>query len=97
MELGLQGSHFTDPIRLEEVCGLANTFHKKPELSSVFIYDVISKFEGPNNFYDKFMITSLCPLGFTKNEKNYNYYDDKKLEIAAKSKICENIYEKPRI
>src|SRR3982750_3755125 len=32
---GITGIPFTDPIRLEKVCGIENDFQKKQELSSV--------------------------------------------------------------
>jgi hypothetical protein len=77
---GITGIPFTDPIRLQGSCGIANDFPKKQELSSVFIYEIIGSFGGAELFYNQFYISSISPLGFTKNEKNLNYYDDKKLE-----------------
>jgi Domain of unknown function (DUF4918) len=76
---GLTGIPFTDPIRLENVCGIQNPFRKIPELSSEFIYKVIERFGGPKNFYGRFFFTSLSPVGFTRAGKNLNYYDDKQL------------------
>lgn len=72
---GLTGIPFTDPIRLQQVCGIENTLSKKPELSSEFIYKIIAAFGGPEKFYRKFYFTSVSPLGFTKENKNLNYYD----------------------
>ena len=77
---GITGIPFTDPIRLENECGIKNTFDKKPELSSDFVYRVINAFGGVKDFYNRFLISSLCPLGFVKNGKNLNYYDEKELE-----------------
>ncbi len=74
---GITGIPFTDPIRLEKVCGIQNNFQKKQELSSVFIYDMIDAFGGAEIFYKQFYITATSPLGFIKNGKNLNYYDDK--------------------
>jgi len=37
---GITGIPFTDPIRLEKDCGIANNFVKKGELSSEFVYKV---------------------------------------------------------
>ncbi|MEO7311714.1 MAG: uracil-DNA glycosylase family protein [Chitinophagaceae bacterium] len=76
---GVTGIPFTDPIRLQQECGIGNTWQKKQELSSVFVYEVIKAFGGPKAFYSKFYITSVSPLGFTKDGKNLNYYDDKEL------------------
>lgn len=72
---GLTGVPFTDPIRLKQL-GIQNDFPQKPELSSVFIYEMIQACGGPDLFYRQYYITSLSPLGFTKHGKNYNYYDD---------------------
>ena len=35
---GLTGVAFTDPIRLEDVCGIPNDLQRRAELSSTFIY-----------------------------------------------------------
>ncbi len=77
---GVTGIPFTDPLRLEKECGIENSWPKKQELSSLFIYNMINAFGGPEIFYKKFYITAVCPLGFTKGNKNLNYYDDKQLE-----------------
>lgn len=82
---GLTGIPFTDPLRLQLICGIENDFPKKQELSSVFIYEMIKAFGGAKNFYDQFYISSISPLGFTKNNKNLNYYDDRQLENDIKS------------
>jgi hypothetical protein len=81
---GLTGIPFTDPIRLEHACGIENTLPKKPELSSEFIYKVIAAFGGPERFYRNFYFTSVSPLGFTKENKNLNYYDNPTLEKRLK-------------
>lgn len=77
---GITGIPFTDPIRLEKECGINNKWAKKQELSSVFIYDMINAFGGPELFYKRIYITAVSPLGFTKAGKNLNYYDDKELQ-----------------
>lgn len=76
---GVTGVPFTDPIRLEKECGIDNNWPRKQELSSVFVYDMINAFGGPEAFYSKLYFTSISPLGFTKAGKNLNYYDDKLL------------------
>ncbi len=85
------GVPFTDPIRLESVCGIDNPFPKKPELSSVFVYEFIEAFGGVDDFYPHFCITSLCPLGFIKDGKNYNYYDDRQLENKVRPHIVDHL------
>ena len=73
---GVTGIPFTDPIRLQEVCGIANDFKKQAELSSVFVYEVIEAYGGATAFYHDFFVTALSPLGFVREGKNVNYYDD---------------------
>jgi len=74
---GVTGIPFTDPIRLQEKCGIDNGFRKLPEISSVFIYEMIDAYGGPSAFYQTFFITAISPLGFVKDGKNLNYYDDR--------------------
>ena len=74
---GITGIPFTDPIRLENVCGINNDFSKKQELSSGFIYEMIDAFGNASAFYKRFYISAISPLGFVKHGKNLNYYDDK--------------------
>ena len=88
---GLTGIPFTDPIRLKSECGIDNAFIKKQELSSVFIYEMIEALGGPEMFYNKFYISSTSPLGFTKHNKNLNYYDDKRLEEDLKEFVIDCI------
>ncbi|MEO6328799.1 MAG: uracil-DNA glycosylase family protein [Ginsengibacter sp.] len=77
---GVTGVPFTDPIRLQNNCGIENSLVKRQELSSLFIYDMIHAFGSVNTFYEKFYITAVSPLGFTRHNKNLNYYDDKDLQ-----------------
>ena len=86
---GVTGIPFTDPIRLQSVCGIENDFPKKQELSSLFVYEMIDAFGGPEMFYNTFYISSVFPLGFTKNNKNLNYYDDRELEKNVKGCVIE--------
>lgn len=88
---GITGIPFTDPKLLDEVCGISHPFDKRTELSSLFIYEMIAAMGGPKTFYQNFYITSVCPLGFTKEGKNINYYDDPKLQKAVLPRIISNI------
>jgi len=88
---GLTGIPFTDPLRLQNSCGIENIFPKKQELSSVFVYEIIKAFGGPEIFYNKFYISSISPLGFTRHNKNLNYYDDKRLEERLRGFVIECI------
>jgi hypothetical protein len=85
---GLTGVPFTDPKRLQEKCAIEYPGKQTHEPSSVFIYEMIDAFGGPDAFYSQFFINSISPLGFTsvKNngkEVNYNYYDSKALYAAV--------------
>ncbi|MBS1525497.1 MAG: DUF4918 family protein [Bacteroidetes bacterium] len=93
---GLTGVPFTDTKRLVSECHIPYQGKVSHEPSSVFVYDMIRAFGGPEKFYGKFYINSLCPLGFTTiddkgREKNYNYYDSRQLQRAVTGYIIENI------
>ena len=79
---GITGITFTDPIRLEEDCQIPNDFEKRAELSSSFIYEVISSYGGCQAFYQRFFLSAISPLGFVRDGKNPNYYDERDLEDA---------------
>ena len=76
---GVTGVPFTDPIRLEEKCGIANDWKRQAELSSLFVYQMIDAYGGVEAFYGRFYITAVSPLGYVREGKNLNYYDDKEL------------------
>src|SRR3954451_2648201 len=67
---GVTGIPFTDPIRLQNDCGIENNWAKKQELSSAYIYEMIAAFGGVREFYQQFYISAVSPLGFTKGGKN---------------------------
>lgn len=76
---GATGIPFTDTKRLKSHCHLESSFHLH-EPSSVFVYEVIDAYGSITDFYKKFYISSVCPLGFIIEDKNgsvknYNYYD----------------------
>jgi hypothetical protein len=79
---GITGIPFTDPQKLEVFCGIENDFRKKTELSADFIYTMINAFGGPEKFYGQYYFSAISPLGFTKDEKNLNYYDLRELQNA---------------
>ena len=86
---GLTGIPFTDPVHLDSDCGIENSFIKKTELTSEFIYQVIKLMGGPAAFYTRFYISAVCPLGFVKEQKNLNYYDVHELKILVEQKLPE--------
>ena len=93
---GVTGVPFTDPKRLKNECAIPYSGKETHEPSSVFVYEVIKAYGGPAEFYQKFYINSICPLGFTatgKNGKevNYNYYDSRDLTAAVYDFIIQSI------
>lgn len=88
---GVTGVPFTDPIKLEKVCGIPNTLNKRPELSADFIYEMIDAFGGPAAFYSRFYIGAISPLGFTSDGKNLNYYDIKELQTSLHEFIVRSL------
>jgi hypothetical protein len=87
---GLTGVPFTDPICLANL-GVENSFPKKHELSSIFVHEMIDAYGGHETFFNRFYITSLSPLGFIREGKNYNYYDDATLSRVIRPFIIESI------
>jgi len=79
---GATGIAFTDSDALR-AWGISNAIAETREMSAQFISAVIEQFGGPQRFYSRCFITSFCPLGFTKQGRNYNYYDDAKLRDAV--------------
>jgi hypothetical protein len=93
---GVTGIPFTDSKRLSEKCGLSIPRLKTFEPSSVFVYEMIDAYGGVEQFYNKFFISAVCPLGFTLiNNKgksiNYNYYDNNKLLYTVRDFIIDSL------
>ena len=90
---GITGIPFTDSKQLTEL-QIPWNGPSSHEPSSVFIYEMIDAFGGPESFYDQFYFSSVCPLGFVKENKsgrmvNFNYYDDAKFAAALERPIVE--------
>jgi hypothetical protein len=93
---GVTGIPFTDTKRMQSELHLPYSGKETHEPSSVFIYDMIHAFGGPEAFYSKFYIHSIFPLGFTSigpngKEVNYNYYDSKELLASVYDAIIDHI------
>lgn len=88
---GVTGIPFTDPIYLENIMGIKNNLDKRHELSSIFIHEMMQAYGGIDLFTKDFYISSVCPLGFIKDGKNINYYDDKLLEKRVTPYIEQSI------
>lgn len=88
---GITGIPFTDPAKLESICGIKNDMPKKAELSADYIYKMIEAFGGPKKFYGKYFFNSVSPLGYTMDGKNLNYYDTPELMKAVEKFILKSI------
>lgn len=93
---GATGIPFTDTKRLSGDCNIPVSEIRTHEPSSVFVYEMINAFGGPDLFYKSFYISSISPLGFVKiNEKgkalNFNYYDRMDLQNAVIPFILKTI------
>ncbi|MDO8550987.1 MAG: DUF4918 family protein [Ignavibacteria bacterium] len=90
---GVTGIPFTDPIVLEEYCGIKNSLNKKAELSSKFVYSFINEFGGVKKFYSQFFISAIYPLALLSDGKNYNYYDSKELYQHLKPYLISSLHK----
>lgn len=92
---GSTGIPFTDPKRLSEYCNILSGATMTHEPSSVFIYQVIAAYGGVTKFYQDFLISSICPLGFVELKKgkwvNHNYYDSIELQKAVRPFAVESL------
>ncbi|RYY56561.1 MAG: SMUG2 DNA glycosylase family protein [Chitinophagaceae bacterium] len=93
---GLTGIPFTDPKRLVSDCKIEYHGPVAHEPSSVFIYEMINAYGGPEKFYGDLYINSPSPLGYTSvnakgREVNYNYYDSPQLQEATTPFIVESV------
>jgi hypothetical protein len=93
---GATGVPFTDPKRLKSVLDIGFEGNITHEPSSVFIYEMIDAYGGPEKFYHDIYIGSVCPLGFTNvnnlgKHVNYNYYDSPALTKAVYPFIIDSI------
>ncbi len=88
---GITGINFTAPRQLKEECGIDHPWGNSSELSAEFIYEMINAYGGSQKFYGDFFIGAVSPLGYIKDGKNINYYDDKRLQKTVTPFIIETI------
>lgn len=86
---GVTGVPFTDTKRLESECGIPMHSAHTHEISSVYMYDMITEFGGVADFYKQFYVNSPFPLAIIRKSPsgswlNANYYDDKALFETVK-------------
>jgi hypothetical protein len=90
---GLTGIPFTDPIKLQQECGIPNDLPKKPELSADFIHRMMAAYGGLKKFYSTYFFSSVSPLGFTQEGKNLNYYDTPALSKSLEKFIVKSLHQ----
>lgn len=88
---GVTGIAFTDTVRLENDCQISHSIPPTTELSSEYIYKVVKSMGGPEAFFSKIYLTAASPIGFTKDGKNYNYYDSPQMLKAMLPFIEEQL------
>lgn len=88
---GVTGISFTDTVRLENDCKIAHSVQPTTELSSEYIYKVVKAMGGAGVFFSQYYLTALSPIGFTKDGKNYNYYDSSAMVKATLPYMKEQI------
>jgi len=90
---GITGVNFTAPRQLTNECSIDHSWGNSSELSAEFIYAMINEYGGPQKFYGDYFIGAVSPLGYIKQGKNINYYDDPKLQKAVTPFIIETIQQ----
>ena len=93
---GVTGVPFTDTKRLATVCGIEMKSAHTHEVSSVFVYDMIEAYGGPERLYSDLYINSPFPLAIIRETKdgswsNANYYDDSLLFEMVKEFMIESL------
>ena len=93
---GITGIPFEDAAHLYEKTGIEIDHYFVQKSSADFLYEVIEAYGGCDQFYQKFYMNFVCPLGIVKEnengkEINSNYYENKKLEKKLLSFIVESL------
>ena len=90
---GVTGLSFTDPYALTDILDMETTISGRRELSAEFVWMVIEAYGGAEKFYQDFFVSALSPLGYIKDGKNINFYDDTGFLTAIEPKIIEWVGE----
>lgn len=93
---GVTGVPFTDTKHLENDCGIPMLLARTHEVSSVFMYDMITQYGGVATFYKNFYINSPFPLAIVRKTPqgtwlNANYYDDINLFAMTKDYMIASL------
>lgn len=83
------GIPFEDANHLLEETGVKISEFYINKSSSNFLYEVMNNYGGREIFYNDFLMHFVCPLGIVKENKNANYYENKKLENSLSEFIVE--------
>lgn len=94
---GITGINFTAPRQLRENCHIDHPWDNSSELSAEFIYMMIEAYGGAEKFYGKYFLGSVSPLGYVKDGRNINYYDDKRLSDKVTPFIITSIKQQLEI
>ena len=89
---GVTGIPFTDPVQLERKLKIPNTLPKRTELSAIWVHQLMDEMGGPKFFCNDFYLSSVSPVGFIKNGKNFNYYDDKTFAHTLEDYIIQSLH-----
>lgn len=92
----LTGIPFENSVRIAQITGMETDNYHVQKGSGNFLKRVIEEFGGEKNFYSKFYMTFVCPMGIEKmNNKgkliNVNYYESKKLILDLQTIIIESL------
>ena len=88
---GVTGVPFTDPLLLQEACGIPNNLEKRSELSARFIHEMIAAYGGCDLFFRNYYISAVSPLGYVRDGINLNYYDIKGFKTIFEIYVIEQI------
>jgi len=86
---GVTGLSFTDPYAVTEILGINSAVRGRRELSAEFVYKVIDAYGGAATFYRDFYLSALSPLGFLRDGKNINFYDDADFASKIRPQIVQ--------
>ena len=65
----LTGVGFTDPVLMEQKCGIVNDLEKRSKLSAGFICDVVDAYRVLKLFTEIFSLRPFCLSGYLKTVK----------------------------
>lgn len=92
----LTGVPFEDVNHLQEDTGISINAFGANKRSSSFLYEVMEKYGGRQNFYKQFYMGFVCPLGIEKinlkgNWVNCNYYENAALKKCLYPFIVDSL------